>query len=256
LISLITVSLNSLDTISQCIESVIDQDISAEHIIIDGGSSSDTLAIIESYRNRLSHVLSEPDQGIYDAMNKGIKLASGTVIGILNADDYYPSRDVLSRIIEVFEDPEVQACYGDLAYVDIDNTDKIVRYWEAGNYNPKKLYYGWMPPHPTFFVRASVYEKFGFFNLDLGSAADYEIMLRFLLKHRINVEYVPMVMVHMRTGGVSNVKVSNRLAANLMDRKAWEVNELRPYPWTLYAKPLRKVWQWWKAEERMKNSQG
>lgn len=227
------------------------QGVAVEHIVIDGGSSNDTLDIIESYRKRLSHVLSEPDQGIYDAMNKGIKMASSDIVGILNADDYYPSNHVLSRVKAVFENPNIQACYGDLAYVDINNTDRIVRYWRAGDYDPKKFYWGWMPPHPTFFVRGSVYEKYGFFNLDLGSAADYEIMLRFLLKHEINVEYVPMVMVHMRTGGVSNMSVSNRLTANLMDRKAWEINELKPYPWTLYAKPLRKLEQWWKAEERM-----
>ena len=171
-------------------------------------------------------------------------MATGEVIGILNADDYYSDNTILSRVSEVFTDPDVQACYGDLVYVDSKDTSKVKRYWRAGDFAPKKFYSGWMPPHPTFFVRSSVYEKYGLFNLDLGSAADYEIMLRFLLKHQINVAYLPMVMVHMRTGGVSNASVSNRLAANRMDRKAWEVNDLNPYPWTLYAKPLRKVGQW------------
>jgi glycosyltransferase len=120
----------------------------------------------------------------------------------------------------------------------------IVRYWCSGTFQPQKFYWGWMPPHPTFYLRRSVYEKYGLFNLELGSAADYEIMLRFLLKHRIRVAYIPEVMVHMRTGGTSNASVGNRLRANRMDRKAWEVNGLRPYPWTLPAKPLRKIPQW------------
>ena len=144
----------------------------------------------------------------------------------------------------MFENPAVQACFGDLVYVDAENTDKVVRYWKAGDYDAGKFYRGWMPPHPTFFVRASVYEQFGMFNLELGTAADYELMLRFLLKHGLQAAYIPMVMVAMRTGGKSNASISNRLAANKMDRKAWRVNGLKPYPWTLTMKPLRKVGQW------------
>jgi glycosyltransferase len=154
--------------------------------------------------------------------------------------------------MDVFDDESIQACYGDLVYVDGKQANKVKRYWRAGEFDRKKFYWGWMPPHPTFFVRASVYEKYGLFNLELGSAADYEIMLRFLLKHQIKVAYLPMVMVHMRTGGVSNASPSARFAANRMDRRAWEVNDLKPYPWTLYAKPLRKVGQWWKPGERLK----
>lgn len=215
-----------------------------EHILIDGGSTDTTLRIADSYQHHLSSVISEPDAGIYDAMNKGIGLATGEVIGILNADDFYPSDDVLSRVAEVFSDESVDACYGDLIYVDGEDINKVKRDWQAGEFDRKKFYQGWMPPHPTFFVRASVYEKFGLFNLELGSAADYEIMLRFLLKHEVNAVYLPMVLVHMRTGGVSNSSVLNRLAANRMDRKAWVVNGLTPKFWTLYAKPLSKIGQW------------
>jgi glycosyltransferase len=218
---------------------------------MDGGSADPTLDIAYRYGNQLK-IYSEPDDGIYDAMNRGIKMARGDIIGILNADDYYPTKDVLSRVEEVFEDESVQACYGDLVYVDADNKEKVTRYWKAGEYDAKKFYRGWMPPHPTFFVRASVYEQYGGFNLKLGTAADYELMLRFLLKHEIKAAYLPMVMVHMRTGGASNASVSNRLAANRNDRKAWQVNGLKPYPWTLYVKPLRKVGQWWRAGERLK----
>ena len=251
-LSIITATYNAADTLDACMESVRVQSVDVEHILIDAGSTDATLDIAESYKSDLTKLVSEVDNGIYDAMNKGIKMASGEVIGILNADDFYPSNDVLSRVEEVFADKNIDACYGDLIYVDSQDVNKVKRYWHAGVFERKKFYSGWMPPHPTFFVRASVYEKFGFFNLDLGSAADYEIMLRFLLKHLVNVAYLPMVMVHMRTGGVSNASVSNRLAANRMDRKAWEVNDLKPYPWTLYAKPLRKVGQWWKPGERLK----
>ena len=120
---------------------------------------------------------------------------------------------------------------------------RIVRYWKSGDYNPQKFYHGWMPPHPTFFVRRAIYEKYGLFNLELSSAADYELMLRFLLKHKITTTYIPEVLVKMRTGGMSNASLKNRFRANRMDRKAWEVNGLKPYPWTLWMKPLRKVGQ-------------
>ena len=243
-LSIITATYNAADTLATCLDSVRNQGSDVEHILIDGGSTDATLDIADSYKEHIVKIVSEPDKGIYDAMNKGIQIATGEVIGILNADDFYPSSDVLSRVAEVFADKNIDACYGDLVYVDSEHTNKVKRFWRAGKFDSKKFYWGWMPPHPTFFVRASVYEKYGLFNLDLGSAADYEIMLRFLLKHEINVAYLPMVMVHMRTGGVSNANVSNRLAANRMDRKAWQVNGLRPYPWTLYAKPLRKVGQW------------
>ena len=147
-------------------------------------------------------------------------------------------------VVKAFSDPEVQACYGDLVYVKRDDISKTVRYWKSGEFKPEKFYHGWMPPHPTFFVRRSVYEQCGLFNLELGSAADYEMMLRLLFKQRIKAVYIPEVLVHMRSGGVSNASVGNRLQANRMDRKAWTVNGLRPYPWTLWAKPIRKLRQW------------
>ena len=250
-ISIISATLNSSETLGACIESVHKQRVDVEHLIIDGGSVDQTLDVAYRYGHQLK-IFSEPDNGIYDAMNKGIRMARGDIIGILNADDYYPSNGVLSRVAEVFENPSIQACYGDLLYVDANNTSKIKRYWKAGEYNVKKFYTGWMPPHPTFFVRSDVYKKYGLFNLDLGSAADYEIMLRLLLKCQVNVAYIPLVLVHMRTGGVSNASLLNRLDANRNDRKAWELNGFKPYPWTLYAKPLRKVGQWWNPRKRLK----
>ena len=243
-ISIITAVYNGEKTIRKSLESINDQTISAEHIIVDGASTDSTLNIIEQHKTCNTKIISEPDEGIYDAMNKGIGLAAGDIVGILNADDYYPAKDVLQKVSGVFEDKTIDACYGDLLYVDANDPSKVVRYWRSLDFDPNRFYWGWMPPHPTFFVRRSVYEKYGMFRLDIGTAADYEIMLRFLLKHGVRARYIPEVLVHMRTGGASNVKLANRIRANRMDRKAWEVNGLRPYPWTLWVKPLRKIGQW------------
>ena len=243
-ISIITVTFNAENTLHECIESVLEQSSDVEHIIIDGASTDSTLKTIEHYKDSLTKVVSEPDNGIYDAMNKGLKFATGDVVGILNSDDFYASPDVLKKVANAFAVSDVDACYGDLVYVDQKDTNKIIRYWRAGDFNARKFYMGWMPPHPTFFVRRSVYEEHGLFNLKLGSAADYEIMLRFLLKKRLKAAYIPDVLVRMRIGGESNISFSNRLKAHLNDRKAWNVNGLRPYPWTIPSKPLQKIGQW------------
>ena len=189
-------------------------------------------------------------------MNKGIALATGEVVGILNADDFYASSDVLEKVAQIFKDPTVMSCYGDLEYVRERQEQEtihhspftvehfnVVRYWQSGAYSRQSWYWGWMPPHPTFFVRKSVYEKYGNFRLDLGTAADYELMLRLLLNKGISCRYIPEVLVRMRLGGASNRSIAARLKANWMDRKAWEVNGLVPYPWTLVCKPLRKIVQ-------------
>jgi glycosyltransferase involved in cell wall biosynthesis len=243
-ISIVTAVLNSKDFIEDCIQSIHRQTVkSIEHIVIDGGSTDGTLETIKKYQAGIAEFVSERDDGIYAAMNKGIRLATGDVIGILNADDFYPDSGVLEKVAQIFEKEDAASCYGDLEYVDAMNSGKVIRYWRSGPYNVNKFYSGWMPPHPTFFVRRSVYQKYGLFNLNLGSAADYELMLRFLVKHRIRAAYIPEVIVKMRTGGVSNASMKNRIRANRMDRKAWSVNDLRPYPWTLLCKPLRKVHQ-------------
>jgi glycosyltransferase len=269
-ISIITATFNAAATLRHSLDSVASQRTEVEHLLIDGDSTDGTLKIAHKYPH-ISRIVSEPDSGIYDAMNKGLRLATGDIIGILNADDWYADDRVLERVAKVFEEPSVEACYGDLLYVQEAGTRdegrgtrkkqeldlnqsrvtchesrpfKILRYWRSGGYSPNKFKWGWMPPHPTFFVRRSVYERFGLFNLDLGSAADYELMLRFLFKNRIKADYIPEVLVCMRAGGVSNASINNRLKANNMDRKAWEVNGLKPYPWTLYFKPIRKIPQY------------
>jgi len=244
--SLVTATYNSASLVSSCLSSVQSQPFSVEHIIIDGASVDTTLVAVRSFPH-VAKIISEPDQGIYDAMNKGIALATGDVVGILNSDDFYADSQVLERVARIFADPSVDSCYGDLQYVTPDATT-VVRHWKAGQMHERSFYWGWMPPHPTFFVRRSVYEQFGLFNLNLGSAADYELMLRFLVKNRITTAYIPYVLVKMRTGGASNASLQNRLKANAMDRKAWSVNGLNPYPWTIIAKPLRKIGQFFRRK--------
>jgi len=244
-ISIITTVYNGAPTLAECLQSIDNQTFkNFEHIIIDAASTDSTLAIVEEFAADHRRVISEKDKGIYDGMNKGLKLASGDVIGILNADDVYADDHVLQDVSSVFEDSGVDCCYGDLRYVDFDDIAKTVRLWKSGSFNQKKFRWGWMPPHPTFFVRRKLYEKYGGFNLQLGTAADYELMLRFLVRHRATAEYIPRVLVKMRNCGASNSTLARRLAANRMDRKAWEVNGLRPLPWTLLCKPLRKLGQW------------
>ena len=243
-VAIITTAMNSADTLAEAIHSVSGQYINAEHIVIDGGSDDVTPSIIESHRDKLSKVVSEPDKGIYDALNKGISRSESKIVGILHADDLFADQSVIEHVLDAFADPDVDAVYGDLDYVDRQDTDRVVRRWRAGDYSSNKLFHGWMPPHPTFFVRREYYERFGMYRLDLGTAADYELMLRFLLIHGIRMKYIPSVLVKMRAGGASNVSLKARWNANRMDRKAWNVNGLRPYPWTLIAKPLRKAGQW------------
>ncbi len=208
-ISIITVCYNSATTIESTIESVASQSYpNIEYLIVDGGSTDSTLDIIKRYEN-LSVLVSEPDKGIYDAMNKGIKLASGDVIGTLNADDFYIDNTVLSDIAKVFKDESVEACFADLVYVSQDNTDKVVRYWKSQDYKAGLFKQGWMPAHPTFFVRKSVYDKFGVFNLNYKIAADFELLFRLIEKNKIRTVYLPKVIIKMRLGGTTNKNLKN-----------------------------------------------
>lgn len=240
-ISIITATYNSAATVKDTLRCIQQQDHpDIEHIIVDGRSTDNTLAIAAGFPH-VAKIVSEKDKGIYDAMNKGIAAATGEVIGILNSDDIYMDASVLSTIAQVFADPAVKTAYADLQYVQQEDTDKIIRTWKTGTFHQKNFYYGWMPPHPTFFVRKEVYDQAGLFNISLQSSADYEIMLRILLKLNIPAHYIPRVIVKMRTGGMSNASLWNRLRANKEDRLAWKLNGLEPYFFTLLMKPLRKI---------------
>ena len=246
-ISIVTIAYNAEATIADAARSVMTQvpeGFELEYIVVDGASTDGTLAALEPYRNGITRIISEPDKGLYDAMNKGVRAATGDVVGILNADDAYADERVLARVAAAFAASDADSVYGDLDYVAEDGSGRVVRRWRSGAYRRGAFLGGWMPPHPAFFLRRAVYEQHGLFSLDLRSAADYELMLRMLFKHRISATHVPAVLVKMRTGGVSNASWGNRWRANREDRRAWRMNGLRPMPWTLILKPLRKVLQW------------
>ncbi|HXD92087.1 MAG TPA: glycosyltransferase family 2 protein [Bacteroidia bacterium] len=246
-ISIITVTYNSAQTLEQTIQTVLAQTYpNVEYIIVDGKSTDNTLAVIEKYRDRISTFVSEKDDGLYHALNKGIALATGDIIGILHADDFYIDNTVLTKVAETFAAKKADAVYADLYYVDKDNTDKIIRTWKSGEYKASNFLWGWMPPHPTFFVKKEFYTKHGAFNTNLRTAADYEIMLRLLYRHNIKAAYLPKFIIKMRVGGQSNATVKNRVKANNEDRMAWKLNDLKPYFFTLTLKPLRKITQFLK----------
>ena len=244
-ISIITVCYNSEKTISDCITSVVNQSYdNLEYIFIDGKSTDTTMEIIASFGDQIFKVVSEKDKGMYDAINKGIRMASGDIIGVLNSDDYYTDELVIEDGMSKFKEANADALYADLNYVDQIDTNNVVRYWKSGDYKPNSFLSGWMPPHPTFFIRKEWYLKYGEYSLELVSAADYELMLRMVLKHGARLAYLPRVIVNMRVGGMSNSSLRNRLRANKEDRKAWEMNGLTPKYYTLIFKPLRKIIQY------------
>ncbi|MEC4684603.1 MAG: glycosyltransferase family 2 protein [Nitrospirota bacterium] len=243
-VSIITVVYNGAENIEDSIRSVIGQthdDI--EYVIIDGGSTDGTLDIIKRYEQNIAKVISEPDNGIYDAMNKGLEVASGDVVGILNSDDLYADRTVIENVVEYFSEKNVDSCYGDLVYVDRHNTNVPVRHWKSGEFLKHRFRNGWMPPHPTFFVKRDVYRKYGFLNIGFPLAADYELMLRFLYKHEVSTTYIPRVLVKMRTGGTSTPGLYT-VRAVAENYKAWKVNDLNPNPITFVLKPLSKLLQY------------
>ena len=240
-ISIVTVSYNSAATIKDTLACVASQQYAyVEHIIVDGKSTDNTIALVKSF-GHVNKCISEPDAGLYDAMNKGLQLAGGDIIGILNSDDMYADDTVLSKVAAAFEDPSIACVYGDLQYVHTNNTNKVVRTWRAGKFVRENFLFGWMPPHPTFFVRKQVYDEVGLFNTTLKSAADYEMMLRILYKHGMTAAYLPHVLVKMRSGGISNASLRNRFRANREDAKAWKLINKRPHFFTLYLKPIRKI---------------
>lgn len=224
-ISIITVSFNSVDTIKDTIKSVLAQTYSdIEYIIVDGGSKDGTLDVIKRYADRIQRVISEPDQGIYDAMNKGIDLATGDVIGILNSDDFYENEGVISLVAETFRTSGAGVVFGDLVFVDRNNINCVRRYYSSKKFRPWKLRVGWMPPHPTTFIRASVYEKVGSYALNYKIAADYEMFVRMLLVHNISFQRIPRILVRMRLGGASTNGIKSSWLRNKEIVRACQAN--------------------------------
>ena len=220
-ISIITVCYNSEKTIGDTLRSVFEQKYeNIEHIIIDGGSTDRTLAVVATAGAHVAKIVSEPDNGIYDAMNKGIALATGDVIGFINADDFYPTPEVLALVASAFESSGADCCYGDLCYVQQDDVSKTVRYWRSAPFSPGLFDRGWCPPHPTFFVRREVCVRLGGFDLSFNIAADFELMMRYLEAAQITSRYIPQVLVKMRLGGITNRSLINIFKQNIEIRRA------------------------------------
>jgi len=247
-ISIITITYNSAATLEDTIKSVVMQDYpNVEYLIIDGKSKDATLTIVDKYKDKITKVVSERDKGLYDALNKGIKHSTGDIIGMLHSDDIYAHPQVLSNIVKKFqESPNTDGVYADLVFVNRNDTNKVMRTWESGTYQEGDFLKGWMPPHPTFFVKKEVYEKFGGFNTELKLSADYELMLRLIHKNQIKMGYLNEVIVKMRMGGVSNVSFFVKLKANIEDKMAWKLNGMKPKMTTMLLKPLRKLGQYLK----------
>ena len=249
-ISIITAVYNAAPTIEECLRSVLNQTYpSIEYIVIDGESDDGTAEILERYRDDIDRCVSEPDEGLFHAMNKGIEMASGDVVGLLNADDFYADQKVIQRVAETFDERGVDCVYGDLVYVDEHDPEEIVRYWRAGYYERGRFRWGWMPPHPTVFFRRQLYDKYGTFDPSLDISADYELCLRFLYRHGASAAYLPEVLVHMRTGGNSNASLTQRVKGHLQDYQSWFRNRLVPNPLGLIWKPLSKLPQYWHKPE-------
>ncbi len=230
-ISVITAVYNDAETIEDTITSVAGQTYpNVEHIIVDGMSTDNTLSIVDRHRSDIAVVISEKDSGIYDAMNKGIAAATGDVVGILNADDMYEHDQVLARVAEIFSDPEIDACYANLVYVDRKDLTKIVRYWTSRPFTPGLCFKGWLPAHPTFFVKKTVYDQCGGFDLDYKIQSDFELTLRLFELHRIRSTYVPEIWVRMRMGGTTNKSLMNIIKGNLESYRACKKHQMKVSP--------------------------
>ncbi len=245
-ISVVTAVYNRQQTIGEAIASVVSQSYpEVQSIVIDGASTDGTLAVLEDYRPRLAVLISERDNGIYDALNKGVKHATGDVVGFLHADDIFENSEVLAKVAAAFQDPAIDAVYGDVVYVRHDDMRQVIRYWKSGPYDAAALSRGWMPPHPTFYVRRSVYERLGGFDTRYRIAADYDTVLRFLAVGTIRAAYIPEVLVRMRTGGISNRSLKTILRKSLEDIDVLRRNQVGGIV-TLFQKNFSQLSQFWR----------
>jgi glycosyltransferase len=242
-ISLITVTYNACSSLEQTILSVAKQQCkSVEYIVIDGGSSDGTLEMVSKYPDVVTLIVSEPDNGIYDAMNKGLRKAKGDVVGFLHADDRFAHSKVLQNVVNVFEEKGADVLYGDLKYVTSFDPLKVLRHWASGCFNRQLLVKGWMPPHPTVYFRRSLLAKVGYFDTSYKISADYDWLLRLLNADNLSVIYLPQVMVYMATGGASNKSIKNIIQKSREDYRAIRKNRIGGFL-TLLRKNMSKIGQ-------------
>jgi glycosyltransferase involved in cell wall biosynthesis len=243
-ISLITVSYNSESTIKDTIDSILAQDHpDIEYIIVDGKSKDTTVEIIKSYGGRIAKWISEPDKGIYDGMNKGLAMATGDVVGMLNSDDFYFDNTIISQVAMAFADEQVDAVFGNLVFVDPKNLKKSIRSYSSKRWHPGKFARGFMPAHPTFFVRRKYYEKFGLFKTDYKIASDYEMLIRLLYVNKLNYKYLPITMVVMRKGGVSSSGIRSNIVLNNEIKRACNENGIKTNLPLIYLKYFTKIFE-------------
>nr|WP_321522423.1 glycosyltransferase family 2 protein [uncultured Macellibacteroides sp.] len=246
-ISIITVSYNSSTTIRGTIESVLSQCYSnIEYIIVDGLSKDNTVSIIKEYEPKFNGRLrwiSEKDKGLYDAMNKGLRMATGEVVGIINSDDYYHHSDVISKIANIFKYQTVEAIYADVRFVNPDNLDKTVRYYSSKNFSPARFRFGFMPAHPTFFTYKKFFDEFGYYKTDYKIAADYELLIRFLFTNNLNYKYIPLDVMKMRTGGASTASIKSNILLNKEIVRACRENGIKTWFPLLLLKYFIKVFE-------------
>ncbi|CQQ21068.1 glycosyltransferase [Yersinia mollaretii] len=239
-VSIITATYNSEKTISDTLLSLENQTYrDIEYIIVDGASKDRTLTVINQDSTRVTKVISEPDDGIYDALNKGIDAATGDIVGFLHSDDLFAYPDVLTDIVAIFEKKQCDAVYGDLQYVAKNDLTKVIRCWESGFFNHTKMKYGWMPPHPTFYMKRELYVSLGGFDLNYKISADYDSLTRYIMNHQIKISYLPKVLIKMRVGGISNRSFRSMLLKSKEDIKIMRVRGLF-WPISLLCKNLSK----------------
>lgn len=243
-ISIITATYNSEAHIADCIKSVNNQTYNnIEHIIIDGASKDTTLEIINSTPNRITNVISEPDKGIYDAMNKGIRAATGDIIGILNSDDFFTSDNIIETVVDNFKIHSIDALYGDIHFVNPDDLSKTVRYYSSAIFKPSLFRFGFMPAHPSFYMKKECYDKYGLYALDYKIASDYDLLIRYLYKERINYKYLKKDFVTMRTGGVSTENFNSRVTLNREIVRACKKYGIKTNMFLLSFKYLYKIFE-------------
>jgi glycosyltransferase involved in cell wall biosynthesis len=250
-VSIITVTLNNAEYIEACIQSVITQDYkNIEYIVIDGGSTDGTIDVIKKYENKINIWISEPDNGMYDAINKGIRMSSGDVIGMLHSDDLYIDEHVISKVVQKFCN-NIDSVYADLVYVERNNLKKVVRYYDSSVFQISKFAYGWMPAHPTCFIKKNVYDKYGLYKTDYIVAADYELLVRFYAKHRVSYSYLPRVIIKMRRGGLSTRNFESNVILNREIVRACRENGIETNVFKVYSKYFVKLAQLFKRPHQI-----
>lgn len=244
-VSLITVVYNGEKYIEDCVKSVICQTYKdIEYIVIDGGSTNSTLSILEKYKQNINCFISEKDKGMYDALNKGINKATGDIIGILNADDMLAADDVILKIVTCFKNNNSDAVYGNLNYINPEDANQIIRKWVSKQFTKRDIELGWMPAHPTLYLKKELFDRLGNYSLNFGTAADYELMLRYLYHYQINAVFLDHLIVNMRTGGMSNASFKHRYHAFINDYKAIKANNISFPLLTIAAKKISKIKQY------------